>query len=186
MADEEEDIFQLRSDALEEVLGPMDEEVRHATIPFQMGYDIGGSPHIYYFSNHLPGVISVTAGMIGTEQRPSDAGNFEFMMAFREKNEFGERLMCPLSYYPQEASINSGETMGLPPQMTEGTNLAGIIFDCYRTFKVGSIDAGLMVIIGITQAELDFKLTQTGRALIEKLKENDVYPYTELDRQSVV
>lgn len=183
---EQEDIFDLRISALENEFGKMDEEVINALIPYELGYDLGGSPHVYFFSNHIRGVVCITAGMISAEQKPSDAGNFEFMMAFKEKNDFGPDLMCPLSYYTQTASINSGETMGLPEDMTKGSNIKAILFDSYRTFKVGSIRAGVMLIIGITESELQYKVKNGGKKLIKKLKDQNVYPYTDFNRESIV
>ncbi|MES9901482.1 MAG: suppressor of fused domain protein [Sedimenticola sp.] len=184
--DELEDIFSIRIVALEKEFGSMDKEVLNATIPFELGYDLGGSPHVYFFSNHIPGEVCITAGLIGSEQKPNDAGNYEFMMAFKEKSDFGPDLICPLSYYTQEASLNSGETMGLPEDMTKGTNIKAIIFDCYKKFKVGNIDAGVMLIIGITEDELAYKTKFNGKRLIRKLKNNNVYPYTDFKRTSVV
>ncbi len=189
MNDEEtEDYFTSRQVALEEIFGPMDDTVKHALIPFDFGQEMGGGPHLYLYSNHISGTICTTAGMIGTPQKQSDAGNFELMMAFPPgcETKFGENLIFQMAYYPQEASLNSGQTMGLPPQMTEGTNIDSIIFDCYRRFKVGNIEAGLMLVVGISKAELEFKMEHSGSALIQLLKDNGVYPYTDLNRQSLI
>ncbi len=44
---------------------------------------------------------------------------------------------------------------------------------------------GLMLLIGITKDELEYKIKNGGKELIKKLKENNVYPYTDLSRDSL-
>jgi hypothetical protein len=184
-ATENDDIFDARINALTTEFGEI-KNVLQAGIPFQLGYDAGGLPNIYFFENHIEGLVSITGNLIGEKQPPSDAGNYELMLITKDKNDFLIQLLQNLSFYTMDASINSGDTMDLPLYNQIDTNICAVIFDCYKHFKISNKKCGVMVMIGITQEELDFRNQHGGSQLLNELKKSKIYPYFDVNRESVV
>lgn len=173
--------------AIETILGPSDDTVGHAPIPFEFGADIGGAADIIYFKKHLNGVISVTSELIGhDEQVQNDLGNYELMVAHRDDEPWGADIISRLAYYTLEAKLNPGETMDLASAVPEKSTIAAFLFCNYGSFTVRGRKAGLLLCIGITGDEL--KSCRAGkRDKVEKsLKAAQVYPFTDLYRKSVL
>ncbi len=175
-----------RQNALGSIFGELDNEVLHATIPLSAGvipFEAGARPDVYFYSQHKPGVVAVTSGLLGhDQQKSSDAGNFEMMIMTKEKELDLAAGIQNLACYSLETSINSGETM----DAEFDDSMPAVIFDCYKHFDLNGVKAGVMAVIGITKEELAFKENHGGKALLDKLKENNVYPYFEIGRKSVV
>lgn len=169
----------------EYILGKPDNMVLHSPVPFQLGWDMGGRADVYMYKNHLDGIVYVTGDLIGQKQKNSDAGNFEFMIAHKSDENWGVNLISNLAYYTFDASVNSGATMDIGNYALPDNTIQAIIFDTYATFRVGLKKYGLMLIIGITEDELEWKKQNGGAKLIEKLKEKNVYPMTDLKRRSI-
>jgi hypothetical protein len=169
----------------EQILGKPDNIVLHAPIPFQLGWNAGGCADVYLYKNHIDGIVYVTGDLIGQKQKNSDAGNFEFMVAHKTDNTWGPNLISNLSYYTLDASINSGETMDIGNFALPENTVKAIIFDKYATFRIGLKKYGLMLVIGITEDELEWAKRSSGTKLIEKLKEKNIYPMTDLKRRSI-
>jgi hypothetical protein len=173
--------------AIETILGPSDDMVGHAPIPFDLGADIGGAADIIYFKKHLNGVVSVTSELIGhDEQVPNDLGNYELMICHRDDEPWGADIISRLAYYTLEARLNPGETMDIADAAPQGSTTAALIFFNYGTFMVRKRKAGLLLCVGITSDELE--LCRAGkREMVEKaLKAAKVYPFTDLYRESVI
>ena len=169
---------------ISEYLGPQSDNVLHSVALFDMGPDAGGGADVYVYEQKIKGVTYITGDLIGKKQKKSDAGNYELMICHKKENEWGSQLISQLSYYTLEASIVSGETMDIGPFTKDDTT--AIIFDRYCDFKVNGNQYGLMLLIGINSDELEWAKEYGGEKLIEKLKANGVYPYTEFKRKSVL
>ena len=170
---------------IEQILGKPENVVLHSPVPFQLGWDAGGRADVYLYKNHIDGVVYVTGDLIGQKQKNSDAGNFELMIAHKAETEWGSGLISSLSYYTLDSSINSGETMSIGNYALPENTVKAIIFDKYATFRIGLKKYGLMLIMGITEDELEWKKQNSGTKLIEKLKEKNIYPFTDLKRRSI-
>jgi hypothetical protein len=173
--------------ALETILGPSDDMVGHAPVPFDLGADIGGAADIIYFKNHLKGVVAVTSELIGhDEQVPSDLGNYELMICHRDDEPWGANVISRLAYYTLEAKLNPGETMDIASAVPDDSTIAAFLFCDYGNFKVRGRKAGLLLCVGITADEL--KACRAGkREKVEKaLKAAQVYPFTDLGRNSAL
>jgi len=170
---------------IEQILGKPESIVIHAHVPFHLGYNAGGRADVFLYKNHLDGIVYITGDLIGQKQKSSDAGNYEFMVAHKTDNEWGSNLISNLSYYTLDASINSGETMDIGAYASPENTVKAIVFDKYSTFRIGFKKYGLMLIIGITEDELEWAKRNSGSKLIEKLKEEDIYPITDLKRKSI-
>ncbi len=175
-----------RAEAMEAVLGEMDGEVLHAVIPFQLGIDRGGAADVVSFSKSLDGIAYVTSELIGMDnQAPGELGNYELMICHRTASDWGPRVIRLLAHYTLDTPLNPGDTMDIGEVTPEGSTIAAMLFLEYARFKVLGRDAGLLLCIGITQDELDVKAEQGSSVVEQRLKERDVYPYTDLNRQSV-
>jgi hypothetical protein len=168
--------------ALESKFGKMAENVLHAVTPFEFGYDAGGRADVYCYPNHLNGIIYITCDLWGCKQKESDAGNYELMVALAKDDDWGPSLISPLAYYTLDASIRSGETMDLPPKYRDGYGLAAVIFNKYCEIKHKGHKLGIMTVIGITESEFDYTKQYGGKQLIEKLKQDKIYPMTLFNR----
>lgn len=173
--------------AIEGVLGKSEEEVGHASVPFEMGAEMGGAADIVYFRHHVPGCVSVTCELIGRDdQVPNALGNYELMICHRDEDEWGPNIISQLAQYTLEAALNPGETMDIEPATPEGSTIAALLFLEYARFQVRGRPAGLLLCIGITADEL--KACRKGRQaeVVDALKAAGVFPYTDLYRQSVL
>lgn len=172
--------------AIETVLGPCDDVVGHATIPFDIGADLGGGADIIYFRKHVKGIVSVTSELIGRDdQAENDLGNYELMICHRDEDDWGPDLISRLAYYTLRARLNPGETMDIAEAAPENSTTAALLFSNYGTFKVRKRKAGLLLCMGITADEL--KLCRAGKRdrVEQALKAAKVYPFTDLYRDSV-
>jgi len=205
--------YELKKEGLEKILGPMDDVVGHALIPFQ----VGGAVDMYYFSKHLRGTVFATMELIkpdGTGPKPNQRGTYELITCTKLKNTldlketYKERekrieenkltpfekmecrmkaIMTRIGFYSFDAVTQPGETADLPWDDGETNHL---IFDEYSTrenpFVINGNQHGLLLIMEIFPSELKYAKENGSSALFEKLKANDVYPYSDMDRQPVV
>ncbi len=74
--DEWTEWWDARVAAMESVLGPCDDIVGHAAIPFDIGADNGGGADIIYFKKHVSGIVSVTSELIGRDDQVEGCSRF--------------------------------------------------------------------------------------------------------------
>ncbi len=173
--------------AMEKILGKSADVVGHGTIPFELGYELGGTADIVYFHQHLAGVVAATAELIGREdQLKNDQGNYELMICTRESEEWGETIIGQLAHYTLESVLNPGETMDIGPATPEGSTIAAFLFCDYGRFKVRGRKAGLLLCLGITADELS-ECRDGNREDVEfAMKQAGIFPFTDLFRDSVL
>lgn len=186
-ADEFQRWWDARISAMENVLGKSHDMHGHAVVPFQFGPEMGGAADIVYFHEHIDGIVSVTSELIGCdEQRFNTLGNYELMVCHRGEEEWGPNIISQLAHYTLEAELNPGETMDIGPAVPDGSSIHALLFLEYARFPVLGRDCGLLLCLGITAEELakcrEGRLPEVEAAL----KQRNVYPYTELYRESVV
>jgi hypothetical protein len=141
--------------AMTNVLGRPDDVVGHAAVPFGMGADLGGAADIVYFRDHVPGIVAATSELIGNEdQIESSLGNYELLICQRNDIEWGANLISRLACYTLDVPLQPGETMDIGSAVPAGSTIAALLFCEYAEFRVRDRRAGLLLCIGITQAEL--------------------------------
>lgn len=195
---------QMKQEALTRVFGTMHNEVAHAIFPFS----VGGSLDLYYFAHHIPGTAVVTQELINEEGKgPSNRKHraFEICMFTRHlldlsnaqntETPFGrmhKRISAILNVaarYSFEATLNPNETAEFPPDFEE-VGGACFIFNDYspggKKLTIGKKTFGLLAVIEVHRAEMQFAQTNGGRSLIMRLKGKGYYPYSDLDRDPVV
>jgi len=172
---------------IEAILGKSSDNVLHSPIPFQMGWDNGGRADVYIYKNHIKGEAYLTADLIGEKQAKNAIGNYELMICHPEQQDWGANLISNLAYYTLDASLNSGETMDLGGNfLLEDSEIKALIFSKYADFEVKGKKYGILLLIGITSDELNWAKENSGEELISKLKEQGIYPITDLKRKSII
>lgn len=187
--------YNLKSEAIEKVLGKMENMIGHAIIPFE----VGGAVDMYYFSEHIEGTGFATMELLdpnGKGPKPNVIGTYELVAFTKEKytNIEGsgttfntiERHICSLfttiGNYASQAVLNPKETCEVP---TNGDENACLIFDAYKGFVVDNRIHHLLLCMEIFRSEMDFARANGTDKLIELLKNAGHYPYSDLNREKV-
>lgn len=173
---------------LQTLFGKPDDVVGHAVVPFSMGPKHGGAADLVYFSNHIPGRLSVTAELIGCpEQKRNQLGNYELAIAHRDpKEEWGANLICRLAYYTLDAVVQPGETMCLDAFAPQGSAINALLFCDYGWFTLRGQSCGVLLCLGITEPERLACVEGKAAQVVKLLQDKGVYPYTDLTRKSVL
>jgi len=193
--------YELKMAGLEYVLGKSHNLVGHAIVPFS----IGGAVDMYYFPNGIEGTGFATMELIDPDGKgsvPNRLGTYELAAFTKIKyvqdstgsNQFNliERHICgiftAIGNYSFQAKLEPFDTCELP--QNDGKPNLCLIFDEYkpdgREFKIGDRKHGLLLIIEVHRDEMEYaRVNGTGK-LIEVLKEKGYYPYSDLDRGSVI
>ena len=193
---------ELKTAGLEKVLGKMHGMVGHAIIPFA----VGGAVDMYYFPNHIKGTGFATMELLesdGSEPIPNRLGTYE-LVAFTKypltSDDIGaktpynliERKICGIftmvGFFSKQAELNPNETCELPNG--EGQENTCIILDSYepdgKKFMIGNREHHLLLCIQIFRSEMEYARANGSAALFSKLKAAGNYPYSDLDRESVI
>ena len=184
---------------MESVLSKSDDTVGHATIPFEIGVqfrdenrddlvaEVGAGADIIKFRNHVDGVGYATAELIGRDdQVRNKLGNYELLIFHREDEEWGPDIISRLSFCTCDAKLNPGETMHIGSATPDGSTVNAFLFFNYGTFRVRGRKAGLLLCLGITSEELAACRSGKRNQVEKALKTNDVYPFTDLCRESAM
>lgn len=172
-----------RLDALRPVLGPADDQILTSPVPFHLG----GSADVLTFRQHAAGVCYVTAGIIGDDRaKPNKLGQYELMICLRDPDEWAPRLISDLAKYTTEAVLAPGDTMDIAPALPQPARLDHLLFVPYAEIHVDGAKAGLLLCLGITADEYAWLREHGSDALVSKLKQANVYPFTDLARASVI
>lgn len=176
--DDWEEVWDARADALAKVLGAGPDQTFHAPHPFSLG----GQADVVAFYHHLDGVVYVTAELTGKSESYAD---YELMICHRSEQDWGPNVISRLAEYTQEAYIGDGESMDIDSATPADSRIKAFLFVTYSTFRLFDDEFDLRLCIGITKEELQFKMKHDGEKLLELLKRHGVYPFTDLERDSV-
>jgi len=176
--DDWEEVWDARADALAGMLGGHD-DVFHAPHPFALG----GQAEVMSFHHHLDGVVYVTAELTG--KPTASYADYELMICHRSPQDWGPNVISRLAPYTQEAYIASGESMDIDATTPPESRIKAFLFDTYASFSLYGQDNELRLCIGITKPELEFKHQHGAERLLDLLKRHGVYPFTDLERDSV-
>ncbi|GAA3521383.1 hypothetical protein GCM10022393_39690 [Aquimarina addita] len=201
-AEEERNMdYELKSKGLEDVLGKMHNMVGHAIIPFA----IGGTVDMYYFPNHIKGTGFATMELLdpdGNGPLQNKLGTYE-LVAFTKfdynpieetQTPFNliERKACgfltSIGMYSSQAILNPKETIEVPNGENEENTC--LIFDLYepdgKKFRIGGREHHLLLCLQVFRSEMDYARQNGSDELFKILKEKGIYPYSDLDRDSVI
>ncbi|MCX5658924.1 MAG: suppressor of fused domain protein [Planctomycetota bacterium] len=176
-------VWDARLAALKPILGAAGDGVFHALAPT--------NADVVPFPNHLSGATYVTAALTGEDvgQKPNSLGNYELMICVRSDNQAAINLISRLAQYTFDAVLEPGDTIDIRTAMGDST-LRALLFthpsDAPATFTMEGRKCGLLLCVGITEAEVAFRHANGADALIERLRTAHVFPYTVPNRKSVV
>jgi len=186
-ADDWQKWWDARVAAMEQVLGKSHNILGHAVVPFYLGAETGGAADIIYFHNHLDGIVSATSELIGNdEQIFNQMGNYELIVAHRDDEKWGPNLISTLAHYTLEAELNHRDTMDIGEATPDGSTIAALLFLEYARFPVFERECGLLLCIGITKDELSACRAGNHETVEAALKKNNIYPFTDLYRESLL
>jgi hypothetical protein len=171
-----------RQAAFEAILGPADDHVLHALIPFYLG----GYADVLQFHPRGMGVAYVTSDLIGDDgQINNELGNYELMICVRSEADWAPNLISRLARYTLEAQLKPWETMDKGPALPEGSTLSALPFVPQAKFTVRGRDCGLLLCLGITQEEFQVYHAHGPAIVVDRLKQNGVFPFSDLSRGPV-
>ena len=138
--DDWERLRDARLAALQSVLGPYDDKnIIASPIPFYLD----GGADVVIFRNHLPGLVYVTADLIGDDRsRPNKLGQYELMICLREDADWAPRLLSWLAKYTIDAVVSPGDTMDIAPGLSQPTRISQFLFVPYAEVTVDGKRAG--------------------------------------------
>lgn len=185
-----------------QALGKEHDMVMHALIP----YEVGGGLDLYYYPNKIKGTGIATKELTFAcrdSSKNSVNDRYEIVMfteqdlnldhAKDENTAFGKEhaninaILSCIAPYSSQAELNPNETCEFPGDMDKVGGKC-LIFDSYETEngKMNEEKFGIILIMEIFRDEMEFAMNNGGQALFEKLKEKGVYPYSNLNRPSVL
>lgn len=193
--------YNLKQQALENLLGPSAGVVGHAVIPFKVlaGMTLG-AVDMHYYPNHMAGTAFTTMELIDTDgngPKPNQKGTYE-LIAFTKQNfndinqdpptAFNsiERRICDT--FTQIAGAAQGRVFN-PYEICRLTGPDGtgkyIIFDVYKEFGIEGHKHHLLLCMEIFEEELATIENFGHEMFINILKMTNIYPYSDLDRNRV-
>lgn len=171
-----------RQTAMEGVLGPADDTILHAPIPFHLD----GAADVLVFRQHNNGVVYVTADLIGDDRsKPNELGQYELMICTPDDSQWAPQLISNLAKYTVEAVLAPNDTMDIGPALPQPTEVSAFLYLPYATMEVDGQPAAIMLCLGITQSELAFIRKNEVSTFVDALKAAGIYPKTDLSRKSV-
>jgi hypothetical protein len=161
------------------VLGQDHDQLFHARRPFAFG----GQADVLAFYHHLKGAVYVTAELTGKPD--SCYADYELMICHQSQQDWGPNVISRLAPYTLQAYVGAGESMDINSVTPPGSQIKAFLFDTYATFTLLGQENELRLCIGITKPELQYKMQHGAEKLLALLKRHGVYPFTDLERDSV-
>lgn len=179
-----EELWDARIEGMENTFGPHAPVVLHASIPFRIGQDLGGSPDVVPFPTFTKGTLYVTAELIGSEQPENAMGNYELAVAHEGDEQWGVNIICQLAYYTLHTVLEDGETMDIGSATPDGSTIEAFLFRRIAQFDVLGKTANVICCVGISGPELAYAREHGSQALIKQL--GDDFLTTNLYRPSKI
>jgi hypothetical protein len=182
--DEWEEQWKQRQSALEALFGKSSDHVLHAVYPFALG----GQADVLMFPHHQGGTLYVTADLTGEESEQPGNENwaqYELAIAHRVDQGWGPKVISRLARYTIETPLLPGETMDIGSAVPQPSEIAAFLFDKYGDFTLNGRKCGVLLCVGITARELSACFKVGTAAVVEELRQNRVFPFTDLQRGNV-
>lgn len=186
-ADARQKLDAARLIALEGVLGKSDGTLYRPTRPMRRM----GCASVLRFRNYVNGVTYATSELIGNERQvPNRWGHYELMICTPDENSWAPQLICRLAPYTYENTLQPGDTMDLSDVGRTDTRFKALLF-CRpdppaESFNVFGTPAGLLLMIAITDSEFAACKSFGSGVVLRKLRDAEVYPFSDMKRASVL
>lgn len=194
MSDERPDSYMQSFKAVKAELcsrfGPDDGRVFTSPIPLYVDPQRGLAGSLT-FPEHVPGYTYCTCGLsLHPDQQPGRNGHYELMMCAREEAPHIPEFIGALARYTFQAVLKPGDTMDIGSAQPAGSTVRGLLCaepDIVRpTFTVFGRTCTMLLLLGITEAEMEGCLGSGSEMVLSLLKQRGEFPYTTLSRESVV
>ena len=171
-----------RQTALEKLFGPSADHVLHALVPFHLG----GQADVLIFENHIVGAtLYVTADLTGDDsaQASNDVWDqYELAICVRGSDTWPPNTISRLATYCINSPIRPGETMDIAEAVPQPSAISAFLFCDYGAFSLTGKRCGVLLCVGITSEELQRSFEVGSSTVLEQLRGDDVYPFTDLRR----
>jgi hypothetical protein len=181
------DVRDERLMAMEKLLGTSENMQFHSVLPLYLG----GDADVVEFCKYVPGHCYVTSDLAEDgSQLKNSLGNYELMICTRGKEDWAPNLIARLARYTFEAVLEPRQTMDVGPALPQGSGASALLFvepDLRENrFVVAGSRCGFLLCVTIMPDEL--KKCRHGKTahVLTSLKEKGVFPFSELDRKSVL
>ena len=169
---------------LESSIGPVDAE----TIVAIVGFDAGGPLNFctigYAGETELATFVSCELA-VRPEQKPASFGRYELLTTC-DSEQWVRSTLTALGHATMEFKFGHRHTLDIGVWGDDDAKFQGLLLERESTAKYDGKKYGVMRVIGLTRAELDFAVKKGVPQLITKLKKAGVYPNTLMERESVV
>ena len=192
--------FEEKQRLMEAALGPIQE----GCVRMILGPGDRGPNATYFFQEHLSGTGMATMELAPLKGRnasnsvyrkyelvtftPGKVGQGADDLSDVANETPGGLLRGALAFigaYAFDARLEPGNTIEFPDDFGMSMSGRAFVFDTYLPEKF-SPSFGLMLLIEIHREEMAWAMENNSAALIERLKQADVYPYSNIDRPTVV
>jgi hypothetical protein len=175
--DEWSQTFDARLAGLEKVLGKADDGVLHAALPLFLG----GNADVLIFPGFPGGTAYVTADLTGQDvgQVPNSLGFFELMLCCRAPNSGAAGVISRLARLSLERRLDMGQVLDLSADPSSPFDAVLLAEGMPQPqFRFGGKRWGLLLCVGITDADREFQEQHGASALMEKLEAEDRFPFS--------
>ena len=173
-----------RQTALEKLFGPSADSVLHAVVPFHLG----GQADVLVFKEHIVGAaLYVTADLTGDDsgQVSNDVWEqYELAICVRAEDSGPASTISRLATYCLNTPVQPGETMDIEPAVPQPSVIKAFLFADYGHFRLSGRRCGVLLCLGITGEELQRCFDLGSTVVLEELRSDVVYPFTDLRRES--
>lgn len=169
---------------LESSIGPIDAKTLVAIIGFDAGGPLNFCTIGYAGETELATYVSCELA-VRPEQKPASFGRYELLTTC-DSMQWVRSTITALGHATMELKLGHRHTLDISIWVDDDAKFQGLLLERESTAKFDRKKYGVMRVIGLTRAELDFAVKKGVPQLITKLKKADVYPNTLMERESVV
>jgi hypothetical protein len=165
-------------------IGPIDRNTMFAII----GFDCGGPLNFCTIdADRGKRVITYVSCELAfrQEQIPSEVGRYELLCSCDDEQWVRSHL-TDLGRMSFDTKFGHGHTVDIGVAVAPDAPIQGVVFENQSSVTIDAQSYGVLRVIGITRAEMDYKLEHGLSALVRVLKASHVYPDTLVDRASVI
>jgi hypothetical protein len=169
---------------LEAILGPVDPE----TIVAIIGFDVGGPLNFCTIGTHRHERFKTYVSCelaVRPEQLPSSIGRYELLVSCDDE-QWVRRNLTSVGHLSMHDTLGPGHTIDFGELVDAGESIQAVVLEEVCAVSIDDQDYGILRCIGITRPELEYARQESVSSLLERLVEANVYPHTDIGRDSVL
>jgi hypothetical protein len=119
------------------------------------------------------------------EQVPSGLGRYELLCSC-DNEQWVRSNLTNLGHMSLETKFGHGHTVDMGEVVGPDALIQAVVFEQQCSTTIDSRRYGILRVIGLTRAELEYKRAHGLPALVRVLKKGGVYPHTLVERASLI